>query len=146
MARVLIIGYGNPLKSDDSLGWRAADQIAQQLSSPEIKVMRLHQLTPEVAEEASRAELAIFIDARQEGSPGEMNCELVSAQTVSRPTHSHDLWPGSILGLAGELYGRSPRAYLLTVSGQCFEDGESLSPAVAATLPRLVAQVRALIS
>ena len=145
MARVLIVGYGNPLKSDDGLGWRAAEQLAQQLSSPEIKVLRLHQLTPEIAEEASRAELAIFIDARQEGPPGEMNCELVSGQRIRPPTYSHELSPGSILGLSDELYGRSPRAYLLTVSGRCFEDGESLSEAVGATLPRIVAQVKALI-
>lgn len=146
MARILIVGYGNPLKSDDSLGWRAAEQIIRQLSSREIKVMRVHQLLPEIAEEASQAELAIFIDARQGESVGEIACELLTSETSSGPTYSHDLSPFAILKLARELYGSNPRAYLLTVSGECFEDGETLSPAVAAALPQLIARVKALIS
>jgi hydrogenase maturation protease len=146
MARVLIVGYGNPLKSDDSLGWRAAEEIVRQLSSPEIKVMRVHQLMPEMAEEARQAELAIFIDARQGKSGGEIGCEELTLETSSGPTYSHDFSPPAILQLARELYGSSPRAYLLTVSGECFEDGETLSPAVAAALPQLIARVKALIS
>jgi hydrogenase maturation protease len=146
MARILIVGYGNPLKSDDSLGWRAAEEIVRQLSSPEIKVMRVHQLLPEIAEEASQAELAIFIDAHQGESAGEIGCELLTSKTSSGSTYSHDLSPLAILQLAHELYGSSPRAYLLTVSGECFEDGEALSPAVAAALPQLIARVKALIS
>jgi hydrogenase maturation protease len=146
MARILIVGYGNPLKSDDSLGWRAAEEIVRQLPSPEIKVMRVHQLLPEIAEEASRADLAIFIDARTGEPAGEILCEEITNQTGVGSTYSHELSASTIVQLASELYGRSPRAYLLTVSGECFEDGETLSPAVQAALPKLIARVKTLIS
>lgn len=146
MARVLIVGYGNPLKSDDSLGWRAAEEIVRQFPSPELKVMRVHQLVPEIAEEASRAELAIFIDARSGEPAGHIACDQLTNETRAGSTFSHQLSPSTIIQLAEELYGRSPRAYLLTVSGECFEDGETLSPAVQAALPRLIARVKILIS
>jgi hydrogenase maturation protease len=65
MPRILIIGYGNPLKSDDGLGWHAAQELSRELTPPGVKVIRAHQLTPELAEEASTAELVLFIDARE---------------------------------------------------------------------------------
>jgi hydrogenase maturation protease len=145
MARILIVGYGNPLKSDDGLGWRAAEEIVRQLPSPEIKVMRVHQLLPEIAEEASRAELAIFIDARTGEPAGEIGCEELTNEAGARSTYSHELSASTIVQLARELYGRSPRAYLLTVSGECFEDGETLSPAAQAAVPKLIARVKTLI-
>ena len=146
MALILIVGYGNPLKSDDSLGWRAAEEIVRQLPSPEIKVMRVHQLLPEIAEEVSRAELAIFIDARSGEPAGEIGCEELTNEAGAGSTYSHELSASTIVQLAWELYGHSPRAYLLTVSGECFEDGETLSPAVQAALPKLIARVKRLIS
>ena len=150
MPRVLIIGYGNPLKSDDGLGWHAAHELSRHASSPEVKVIYSHQLTPEMAEEVSHAELAIFIDARQGGTPGEVNCVAVSQgegeQQPPLGSGTHDISPRVILELAGKLYGNSPLAYLLTVSGEDFDDGESLSQAVASALPNVIAVARNLIS
>jgi hydrogenase maturation protease len=148
MPRVLIIGYGNPLKSDDGLGWHAALQLSRQFLSPEIRVIHAHQLLPELAEEASGAELVIFIDARQGGSPGEISRELLQpGKGSSAPAlHSHDLSPLAILQLASELYGATPLAYLLTVSGQHFQDGESLSEPVLSAIPKVIAEVKSLIS
>lgn len=146
MPHVLIIGYGNPLRSDDGVGWHAADEIAREFSSPDIRVVRLQQLLPEIAEDASRANLALFIDARQGGTPGEITCEALEANTTVTPAYSHDLSPASVLRLAEQLYGKRPRAHLLTVSGESFTDGDSLSPAVAAALPQLIAHIKTLIS
>jgi len=47
-----------------------------------------------------------------------------------------------VLRLAKDLYGRSPGAHLLTVSGGSFETGESMSPAVLAAIPILMQQIR----
>lgn len=148
MPRVLIVGFGNPLRSDDGLGWHAAQELSQAVSAPEVKVIRAHQLTPELAEEASRVELVLFIDAQDGGPPGEIGCEAIHLdEPPSQPSmHSHDIRPGTILQLARELYGFSPRAYLLTVAGERFEDGDSLSNPVRSALPKLIAQVKRLIS
>jgi len=148
MARFLIIGYGNPLKSDDGLGWHVADQLSRQLPSPEVKVIRAHQLMPELAEEVSHAEFVVFIDAREGGLPGEINRQVVDSQERSARVfvQSHDLSPASILQLANELYRAAPRACLLTVSGEHFEDGDSLSQPVLLAVPRVIAEVKKLIS
>ena len=61
MPRVLIVGFGNPLRSDDGLGWHAAQELSQEVSAPEVKVIGAHQLTPELAEEASAAELVLLL-------------------------------------------------------------------------------------
>ncbi len=146
MARILIIGYGNPFKSDDGLGWHAAGLLRQQFSSSDIRVVQTHQLTPEMAEEASEVELALFIDARQGGQPGQLACETLSENAQPTAGYSHDFSPASILNLARELYGKQPRAYLLTLTGQNFGDGDLLSEPVSAALPNLVAKVKSLIS
>jgi hydrogenase maturation protease len=148
MPRILIIGYGNPLRSDDGLGWHAAKELSRELPSPEVKVIRAHQLTPELAEEASRVELVLFIDAREGGPPGDIRCQAIHLDDASsQPSvHSHDFRPATLLQLAMELYGFSPRAYLLTVAGEHFEDGDSLSEPVRSALPKLIAQVKTLIS
>jgi hydrogenase maturation protease len=148
MPRILIIGFGNPLRSDDGLGWHAAQELSRELTSPEVKVIRAHQLTPELAEEASRVELVLFIDAREGSPPGDVRCEAIHLdEAPPRPSmHSHDLRPATILQLARELYGFSPRAYLLTVAGEHFEDGDSLSEPVLSAMPKLITQVKRLIS
>jgi hydrogenase maturation protease len=146
MAQILIIGYGNPFKSDDGAGWHAAALLRSQISSAEIMVIQAHQLTPEMAEEAGRAELVLFLDARQGGQPGELSCETLGEDAGQKSASSHDFSPASVLKLAQELYGKQPRAYLLTLTGQNFEDGEVLSERVFAALPGLVAKAKSLIS
>ncbi len=140
IARVLIIGFGNPSRSDDGLGWHVARQLARDLSASDVRVIAAQQLTPEMAEFASRAETLLFIDASRQGQPGSLRCQPVSSAT-SPSGYSHDLSPAVILELAQELYGYSPPAHLLTITGANFETGESLSPTVLASIPALLAQV-----
>ena len=59
MPRVLIVAYGNPLRSDDGVGWVVAEELRRSLALPEVEVLRLQQLLPEVAESLSRAETVI---------------------------------------------------------------------------------------
>lgn len=146
MARILIIGYGNPLRSDDGLGWHVAGELAGQFSSPEIEVLRTYQLTPELADQVSRADLAIFIDACEGGLPGDIEWKAIDNEHGQPMLHSHDLSPAVILQLARELYGRTARAYLVTVAGQDFGEGDSLSKPVLSALPNVIAKVKTLIS
>ena len=71
MPRVLIVAYGNPLRSDDGVGWVVAEELRRRLASPEVEVLQLQQLLPEVAESLSRADTVIFVDASCDGEPGE---------------------------------------------------------------------------
>src|ERR1035438_8523471 len=62
MSRVLILAYGNPLRGDDAFGWRVAERLLELPPDPSVEILRLHQLTPELMDPLSRADLALFID------------------------------------------------------------------------------------
>ncbi len=148
MASVLIIAYGNPLRCDDGLAWRAADELEGKLSSSEAEIHHAHQLAPEMAEDITRCDTVIFVDAAAAESgnrqPGEVRCaEIALAEGPAR--FSHQLSPGAVVALARQLYGVSPRAFSVTLTGECFDHGESLSPEVAAALPALVVRIEALV-
>lgn len=145
MPRVLIIAYGNPLRSDDGVAWRAADELEKQITGGDVEVRRCHQLSPELAESASRFEGVIFIDAAAagEGQPGEVRCAPIGLPEGR--VFSHHLSPASLIALARQLYGATPRGFSVTLTGKCFDHGEALSAAVAAALPALVARVQVLV-
>ncbi|MFN8377506.1 MAG: hydrogenase maturation protease [Anaerolineae bacterium] len=140
----LVIGLGNPLRGDDSAGQRAAEMSYHCIPPGDAEVRLCHQLTPELAEPLSRASLAIFIDARDGGEPGSICATPVEGFGETR--HTHFLTPGALVQLARTLYGRTPRAWLITVSAAQFDFGAPLSPEVEAALPELVERVCALVA
>jgi len=143
MSRVLIIGYGNPLRSDDGVGWRAAEELENRLSDRGVEIITCHQLTPELADKVSGSTAVFFVDSQREGVPGAVTCSRVAPQALPGP-FSHQLSPGAVLGLAQELYGRTPAAFTFSVCGERFEIGETLSQRVTENLPNLVAQMAAM--
>ena len=127
----LILGYGNPLRSDDGFGWRAATALEQELSGRDIKVITAHQLTPELAESVANSSRILFLDASRVGRPGEIRMERVRRDPNFRPgAISHQLSPSALLALAYYYRGSESDATLLTVTGESFELGESFSPAL----------------
>src|SRR3954454_8940465 len=115
MPRVLIIAYGNPLRSDDGVAWRAAELLRGKFSAGEVEIECLQQLGPELAESASRSECVIFVDAAaSQGSAGEVQVIELSAGSNKASEASrfcHALPPSAIVGLSERLYGSRPRAY-----------------------------------
>src|SRR5271157_2781049 len=141
MTRILIVGYGNPLRSDDGLGWRAAEELSRSLplAEAEVEILTRQQLTPELADNLTRADVVFFIDAARGGQPGELRCEPVTPEPGTIDTHHSS--PAGILALAQQLYGASPRAFVVSLCGECFDHGSALSAAVEAALPKLIALV-----
>ena len=129
----MIIGYGNPLRGDDGLGYRAAERIPGAIA--------VHQLTPELMDPISRADHVIFIDASAEGIPGEIRRrELVPAAAGA---FTHHATPEGLLAVALELYGRCPEATLITVTGAEFGLSESLSTAVESAVEEVLRVISA---
>ncbi len=149
MPRVLIIAYGNPLRSDDGVAWHAAEALRQEFSPAEVEIACLHQLAPELAETVSWFPCVIFVDAASppEGHPGEIRVEKPGGKdsAESGGPFFHALSPHAVVRLAEKLYGAKPRAFSVAMAGQNFDHGESLSPAVASALPDLVARIEALV-
>jgi len=144
LIRILILAYGNPLRGDDGVAGRAAEELSSKFAAPEVEIVCAHQLAPEMAEKISWVDAVIFIDGAEDGQPGEVRCNSL-VEPFAGVRFSHQLSPLAILALAKQLYGASPGAYSVTLTGQCFDHGENLSLVVAEALPRLVAKVEALI-
>lgn len=149
MPQILIIAYGNPLRSDDGVAWRAAEALGGKFPESEVEIICLQQLGPELAESVGRCRRVIFVDAASGGGqPGEVRVAVMQ-DTSSSPVEAHHfchaLSPSSIVGLATRLYGGSAQAFSATITGQNFDHGESLSLPVEAALPSLVARIQELI-
>ena len=56
--RVIVIGYGNPLRGDDGVGLAAIERL-ESLAPREVELIFTQQLTPELAQSVATASLAI---------------------------------------------------------------------------------------
>lgn len=146
MAKALIIGYGNPLRGDDGLGWHAAQRLAAMLPEQEAQSIACHQLTPELAEPMSRANLVVFIDAASQEPVGRLFSQRITASAALSCPFSHHVTPAMLLAWAQELYGSCPEVILFSVSSQCFDCSEELSPPVAAVMPKLLEWICTLVA
>lgn len=145
MARILVIAYGNPLRCDDRLAWCAAEGLSRLDLPGDVEIITRHQLTPELAFDVSQASTVLFIDAARTGVPGELVLAPLKPQRRAS-VFTHEFSPEAILGVAQDLYGSCPEAMTISLCGECFDHGETLSPRVKENLPGLVAFARDLIN
>jgi hydrogenase maturation protease len=141
MPRVLIIAYGNPLRCDDGVAWRAAEELSRLNLPQDVDMVTCHQLTPELAHPVSQASVVVFIDAARNGTPGEITSTTPQPQPRSS-IFTHEFSPAVLLRVAQELYGKCPPASVVSMCGQCFDHGESLSAIVTHSLPGMVARIQ----
>lgn len=137
MARTLVIGYGNPIRGDDGLGWYIAQRLAQAKSPRDLDVLALHQLTPELADDLSHARLAIFMDACCDVAPGLLSCRLLKPNPPQSRVTTHHLDPRGLLSFTRDVYGTSPDAILLSVGGESFGYEERMTPRIEGAIPIL---------
>ena len=141
---VLVVGYGNALRSDDGIGWHAAERLAGDERLNGVVVMQRHQLTPELALDISAASLVVFIDASRDLPPGSVDVGRVE-RAGAGPTSSHHLSPPALVALAHELYGQSPAAFAVGCGVASLELGDQLSPAVGAALATVIDTVAGIV-
>lgn len=134
---ILLIGYGNPLRSDDGIGRVLAQMLAQRLNQDEVRTYLLHQLTPEVVAAIASASHVIFVDAREGGSAGTVLCEAIRPH-IQEGAFTHNTNPAGLLGAARDWYGTAPQGLLISVAGASFDYGEALSPEITALLPTIL--------
>ena len=145
-AKILIIAYGNPLRSDDGVAWRIADELGTRCSDAKVEIVRAHQLTPEMAETIAGCEATIFVDAADKGAPGQVQIAELAVGTQSEAKRfSHQLSPQGLMELSADLHGSCARSFSVTVGGVDFGHGEALSPVVAASVPIAVREIESLL-
>jgi hydrogenase maturation protease len=141
-SRNLVVGYGNPLRGDDGIGWHAAAALAAAPRPADTDVLTRHQLTPELAEDVANARLAVLVDAGLGDPPGQVTVREVAPG--GGPSWSHHLRPEDVVGLARAVFGAAPPVVLVTVTGAWFGYGP-LSPAVRSCLPAVRTAVEAVL-
>lgn len=140
--RALVIGYGNPLRGDDGFGWAVARKLAGECASDgATRVIAVHQLTPELAEPVSEADLVIFVDASRDGETGAWSArEITASATESALGHQFDA--AGLLACAHEIYAANPRAILVSVVAESFACQDALSSRVAAVVPDVLRYIQ----
>ena len=121
--KTLLIGIGNSGRSDDGLGWAFADHLQ---GDPCLEVIYRYQLQVEDAELISKYPDVWFVDASHKPSPIGFTCERIRG-AGHFPYTTHALHPEAVVQLCQEVFGKSPRARLLGISGEAFELGHGLS-------------------
>lgn len=129
-----ILGFGNPLREDDGVAARALEGL--EAPWPDVAVEIVPELVPELAEELADLEGVVFVDAGRRGAPGDVCSTTLGAGRGSSPPSSHALDPASLLEYTERLFGRRPKAVLVTVAGKSFGFGTGLSEEVSAAIPR----------
>jgi len=125
MARIVVLGYGNPLRGDDGVGWRVAEAVANRW--PGYPMVRTgHQLVPEWAADLHTAEFAYFVDASVEA--GRPKLEPVALDGAISAIDGHSMHPAQLLRLTYEVFGHAPSAFVLHVPAARFGFGDALSP------------------
>jgi hydrogenase maturation protease len=142
VAQILIIGYGNSLRGDDAVGCLAAEELRQHYhDNPNVQVIASHQLTPEMAEDISRCDFVIFLDASSSAEPGKI-WQAPVLPKAEPAGFTHQLTPASLLSAAEKLYGRVPEAACITLAGWSFKLDNKLSRRAKMLLPVLVGQAK----
>jgi hydrogenase maturation protease len=114
--------------------------------APGIDAVCCHQLTPELAEHLAAMDLAVFVDATLGVPPGKVAVVRLEAGSAGQGALVHHVDPAQLLALAGQLYGRAPEAFLVTIGAASTELGEGLSQLVAAAVPNAVAAIHSLLT
>jgi hydrogenase maturation protease len=122
---VLVIGYGNTLRGDDAVGQHVAQGVSS-WNSPGLTSIAVQQLSPELAEPLSRADLAIFVDAKIADDGDLVDIQQLEGSNVAESIgHTSD--PRRLLTLASAIFGRQPAAWLVSVQAANFSVHDGLS-------------------
>jgi hydrogenase maturation protease len=118
--RWLVIGIGNDLAGADALGRRVVERLTIQVRR-DVRILSVHQLTPELADQICKCERVIFVDA-------DVSAERVAVRPLcpdSDPQPFSHLWtPQGLLALTQTTTGSVPPAWLVTLPGHEVQFGQ----------------------
>lgn len=112
MTGTLLLGIGNIHREDDGVGPKCVDLV----SFPGVHRLVVQQLVPELAETIRDYERVVFVDASLRGGNAELGPLLPRDTDTSFPL-THGMTCEGLLALTEALYGRVPKAFLLSIPG-----------------------------
>ncbi|MDF9392664.1 hydrogenase maturation protease [Methylococcus capsulatus] len=147
MAGLLVFGYGNPSRGDDALGPLFLEALQERLASSRragIEFLQDFQLQIEHALDLAGRDRVLFVDAHF-GCPPPFRFERITPQRDDSYT-SHAVSPQALLEVYRHINGEEPPpTYLLSIRGERFGLGESLSREAALNLESALRFAEALV-
>ncbi len=147
--KTLILGLGNPLLGDDGVGWRVAEECAARLrGAAQIEIDCFSSGGLSLMERLVGYDRAILIDAITTGSqpPGAVyrfRIEDLPNASAGHTGSAHDASLPTALELGRRMGAALPESVMVVAveAQQVYDFSETLSPAVAAAIPRAVERV-----
>ena len=115
----LLIAIGNSARSDDGLGWAFLEQLKKQDTFIG-ETSACYQLQIEDAELIRNYDTVLFVDASKNDLKKGYRYEACKASN-KHGFSTHTLAPETILYLAQQLYGHTPKAHVLAIQGYEWE-------------------------
>lgn len=131
--RSLIYGIGNVARQDDALGWAFIDWLEQAGLCPGAETRRHYQLFLEDADLFSHFDRVLFVDASMEEGLETFRLDPV-APAFDQSFTSHAVSIPATLAITQQVFGRAPKAQLLTIRGYSWDLGEGMTPEALANL------------
>ena len=142
--KILVLGLGNPLVSDDSVGLRVAEKLKPLLAGrPDVEVSEDYWGGLRLMERMIGFDRAIVIDAMQIGAPpGTVRALAADAISTQRSASAHDVNLPTALEFGRKAGASLPRNEHILLVGIEAQDiltfSERLTPAVEAAIPTAV--------
>ena len=143
MPKILVIGYGNPDREDDGVGWHVLQRLSDHFGSPVMaldggafeqehnpQLVFVLQLTPEMAESVAEYDFVCFVDAHTGAYAEDVRLAPLKPGYQASP-FTHHFSPESCLAIAQTLYGHAPAGLVVSVRGYKFGYSTELSAQTA---------------
>ena len=150
--KTLILGLGNPLVTDDSVGLRVAEELKPLLAGrPEVEVAEDYWGGLRLMERMIGFDRAIVVDAICSGAPpGTIHVSTPDGISTQRSASAHDVNLATALEFGRQADADLPGNNDIRLVGIEVEDiltfGEQCTPAVQAAIPRAVETVLQVLS
>jgi hydrogenase maturation protease len=125
---LLVIGYGNDLRSDDGAG-RAVAEMVSDLDLPGVEVRTISQLTPELTLEIAGRAKVVFVDADVDAT--ELRTRKVVAGSAGDRVMTHHGDPATLLELTATVGEAPAEAFVVSIPATNLEMGFEFSPPTA---------------
>ena len=132
---MLVIGYGNDLRSDDGAGRAVADAIADR-ALPGVEVRSMSQLTPELSLEIAGRTTVVFVDADVDAT--ELRTRRVVAGSAGDRVMTHHGDPATLLELTSTVGETPAEAFVVSIPATNLEMGFEFSPPTAKAIDEAV--------
>jgi hydrogenase maturation protease len=123
-----IVGFGNPQRRDDGIGFYIVRQLKCVLKSyDKIGFLCVRHPEPSIVDALRGAGQILFVDATIKVLTHGWQLNRIQPEAQTLPFTTHHFTPMAILGMIKMIYGHCPPAWVLTVEGCDFGFGQRLT-------------------